>query len=56
MKAHWGVQVLLHAFLTSALDEWSASRPTKGYEKTKDSRGGNHVMHSELQFTRPQKK
>jgi hypothetical protein len=29
MKAHWGVEVQLHAFLTSALDggEWSASRP-----------------------------
>jgi hypothetical protein len=28
MKAYWGMYVLLHAFLTSALDgsEWSASR------------------------------
>jgi hypothetical protein len=28
-KAYWGVEVQLHAFLTSALDggEWSASRP-----------------------------
>jgi hypothetical protein len=29
MKTYWGVEVLLHAFLTEALDggEWSASRP-----------------------------
>jgi hypothetical protein len=29
MKVHWGVEVQLHQFLTSALDggEWSASRP-----------------------------
>jgi hypothetical protein len=29
MKAYWGVEVKLHAFLTSVLDggEWSASRP-----------------------------
>jgi hypothetical protein len=29
MKAFWGEEVQLHAFLTSALDgvEWSASRP-----------------------------
>jgi hypothetical protein len=29
MKTYWGVEVQLHAFLTSALDggEWSASRP-----------------------------
>jgi hypothetical protein len=29
MKAYWGVEVPLHAFLTSVLDggEWSASRP-----------------------------
>jgi hypothetical protein len=29
MKTYWGVEVELHAFLTSALDggEWSASRP-----------------------------
>jgi hypothetical protein len=29
MKAYWGMEVQLHAFLTSALDEgeWSASRP-----------------------------
>jgi hypothetical protein len=29
MKTYWGVEVKLHAFLTSALDgdEWSASRP-----------------------------
>jgi hypothetical protein len=28
-KAYWGVEVSLHAFLTSALDggEWSVSRP-----------------------------
>jgi hypothetical protein len=29
MKAYWGVELQLHAFLTSALNgsEWSASRP-----------------------------
>jgi hypothetical protein len=29
MKMYWGVEVYLHAFLTSALDEseWSASHP-----------------------------
>jgi hypothetical protein len=29
MKTYWGVEVYLHAFLTSAQDggEWSASRP-----------------------------
>jgi hypothetical protein len=29
MKAYWGVEVYLHAYLNSALDggEWSASRP-----------------------------
>jgi hypothetical protein len=29
MKTYWGVEVQLHAFLTSALDggEWSVSRP-----------------------------
>jgi hypothetical protein len=29
MKAYWGVEVWLHAFLISVLDggEWSASRP-----------------------------
>jgi hypothetical protein len=29
MKAYWGVEVYLHAFLTSTLvgGEWSASRP-----------------------------
>jgi hypothetical protein len=29
MEAYWGVEIYLHAFLTSALDggEWSASRP-----------------------------
>jgi hypothetical protein len=29
MKTYWGVEVYLHAFLTSALDggEWSTSRP-----------------------------
>jgi hypothetical protein len=29
MKRYWGVEVQLHAFLTSELDggEWSASRP-----------------------------
>jgi hypothetical protein len=31
MKAYWGAEVWLHAFLTSALDggEWSASRPVR---------------------------
>jgi hypothetical protein len=30
MKSHWGVEVLIHTFLTLALDggEWSASRPS----------------------------
>jgi len=29
IKAYWGVEVEIHAFLTSTLDggEWSASRP-----------------------------
>jgi len=31
MKTYWGVEVWLHAFLISALDEgkWSASRPSR---------------------------
>jgi hypothetical protein len=31
MKTYWGMEVYLHAFLTSALDggEWSASRPSR---------------------------
>jgi hypothetical protein len=31
MEAYWGVEVQLHAFMTSALDggEWSASRPSR---------------------------
>jgi hypothetical protein len=31
MKTYWGMEVYLHAFLTSALDggEWSASPPGK---------------------------
>jgi hypothetical protein len=31
MKVYWGVDVLLHAFLTSALDggDWSASNPRR---------------------------
>jgi hypothetical protein len=31
MKAYWGVEVQVHAFLTSALDggEWSTSRPRR---------------------------
>jgi len=31
MKTYWGIEVQLHAFLTSALDggEWSASRPSR---------------------------
>jgi hypothetical protein len=33
MKANWGLEALLHAYLTSALDggEWSASRPGRLY-------------------------
>jgi hypothetical protein len=29
MEAYWGIEIYLHVFLTSALDEgeWSASRP-----------------------------
>jgi hypothetical protein len=31
MKKYWGMEVYLHAFLTSALDggQWSASRPSR---------------------------
>jgi hypothetical protein len=42
MKTHWGVEVQLHAFLTSALDggEWSASRP--GCFTPKERSPGTH--------------
>jgi hypothetical protein len=42
MKTYWGVEVYLHAFLTSALDggEWSASRP--GRFTPKERAPGTH--------------
>jgi hypothetical protein len=42
MKTYWGLEVQLHAFLTSALkgDEWSASRP--GRLTTGVRAPGNH--------------
>jgi hypothetical protein len=43
MKTYWGVNVQLHAFLTSTLygGEWSASRPSRftPREKTLDTHG-----------------
>jgi hypothetical protein len=42
MRMYWGVEVWLHAFLTSALDggEWSASRPGRFIPREKAP--GNH--------------
>jgi hypothetical protein len=42
MKTYWGVELWLHAFLTSALDggEWSASRP--GRFTTRERAPGTH--------------
>jgi hypothetical protein len=42
MKVYWGVEVYLHAFLTSALEggEWSASRP--GRSASRDRVPGPH--------------
>jgi hypothetical protein len=35
MKTYWGVELQLHAFLTSSLDgvEWSASRPGRFFPR-----------------------
>jgi hypothetical protein len=46
MKTYWGVEVYLHAFLTSALDggEWSASRP--GHFTPKERAPGTHWIGS----------
>jgi len=40
MKTYWGVEVQLHAFITSAKDgdEWSASRPGRFIPGEKDPR------------------
>jgi hypothetical protein len=40
MKAYWGVEAQLHAFLTLALDggEWSASRPRPLYPRERAPR------------------
>jgi len=44
MKVYWGVDVCLHAFLTSELDggEWSASRP--GHFTPRERTPGTHWL------------